>query len=250
MGRGIAGEGLRRTAGGSGPDLPHVKSSWRPASRSMPWPVSKKRCGWDCPRPRPTKSGSSSTATRRRPRRRATRCHRTADAGAAGRVRSDTAPPEIKRRAPRRISNSASGSSAARSPTWPSTRNTTRSAGSVRPSTIKRPRSARNAANPSSPRPAVRQGRRAEGGRPCFIATAACGHEAAPEVRILRAFRDGCLERSAAGRALTAVYERCSPPAARWIAARPAWQRRVRRWLVRPLARAAARRLTDRPEED
>jgi len=88
------------------------------------------------------------------------------------------------------------------------------------------------------------------GGRPCFIATAACGHEAAPEVRILRAFRDGCLERSAAGRALTAVYERCSPPAARWIAARPAWQRRVRRWLVRPLARAAARRLTDRPEED
>lgn len=85
---------------------------------------------------------------------------------------------------------------------------------------------------------------------PCFIATAACGHEAAPEVAILRRYRDQRLSTKLAGRAFTALYDRLSPPAARWIAARPVWQRRVRQHVIRPLARAAARRLAAPIEED
>jgi len=72
-------------------------------------------------------------------------------------------------------------------------------------------------------------------GRPCFIATAACGADA-PEVRALRAFRDECLLPHGGWRWLVTVYETLSPPLARWIAARPTWRRWVRRWLIAPLA--------------
>ena len=87
------------------------------------------------------------------------------------------------------------------------------------------------------------------GGRPCFIATAACGDEMAPEVRILRAYRDGRLETRPTGRAFTALYYRLSPPAARFIERRPGLRDRVRRWLIRPLARAAARTMATELEE-
>ncbi len=71
----------------------------------------------------------------------------------------------------------------------------------------------------------------------CFIATAACGSEGHVDVLRLRAFRDRVLARSAAGRALVALYERVSPPLADWIRPRESARRRIRRWLVSPASR-------------
>jgi hypothetical protein len=75
----------------------------------------------------------------------------------------------------------------------------------------------------------------------CFIATAACGSPLAEEVELLRGFRDVVLAPKAAGRALVAFYERCSPPLARWIAFRPRVRGVVRGLLIRPLARLVGR---------
>lgn len=77
------------------------------------------------------------------------------------------------------------------------------------------------------------------GGRPCFIATAACGAQA-PEVELLRRYRDRILLADPLGRAFVALYERVSPPLAAWIAPRPFWCAQVRRVLIRPLARRVA----------
>jgi hypothetical protein len=71
----------------------------------------------------------------------------------------------------------------------------------------------------------------------CFIATAACGSPHAEEVELLRGFRDDVLAPRTLGRVAVAVYERCSPPLAGWIAARPAMRKAVRGLLIRPLAR-------------
>ena len=71
----------------------------------------------------------------------------------------------------------------------------------------------------------------------CFIATAACGSPYAEEVELLRSFRDEVLAPRTMGRAAVAVYERCSPPLARWIATRPAMRMAVRGLLIKPLAR-------------
>jgi len=72
----------------------------------------------------------------------------------------------------------------------------------------------------------------------CFIATAACGSPLAKEVELLRGFRDTVLAPRAMGRALVAIYERCSPPLAEWIARRPRVRKVVRGLLIRPLAYA------------
>ncbi|NUP99238.1 MAG: hypothetical protein HUU35_05205 [Armatimonadetes bacterium] len=80
-------------------------------------------------------------------------------------------------------------------------------------------------------------------GGPCFIATAACGHVEAPEVRLLRRFRDELLLPRRGGWQLVRLYYLLSPPLARWIYPRAGVRRAVRRWLVSPLARFAARRL-------
>ena len=79
----------------------------------------------------------------------------------------------------------------------------------------------------------------AKGG--CFIATAACGSPYAPEVDLLRGFRDQVLAPSAPGRAFIRLYERFSPPLANWIAGKPAMRTAVRKLLIRPLARILGR---------
>jgi TPR repeat protein len=75
----------------------------------------------------------------------------------------------------------------------------------------------------------------------CFIATAACGSEDAPDVAALRRFRDGCLARRRLGRAAIAAYELGSPPVAAFISTRPVLRALVRVVIVRPVARAAGR---------
>ena len=65
---------------------------------------------------------------------------------------------------------------------------------------------------------------------PCFVASAVFGQEAF-ETAELRRWRNERLRRSASGRAVIALYERCSPPLARWLATRPRLARLVARAL-------------------
>ncbi len=75
----------------------------------------------------------------------------------------------------------------------------------------------------------------------CFIATAAYGSAAMPEVTLLRQFRDERLRRSQPGRLIIRFYEWASPPLADWIVARPAARLWARRLVLAPMVRLARR---------
>jgi hypothetical protein len=83
-------------------------------------------------------------------------------------------------------------------------------------------------------------------GRGCFIATAACGTEHAPDVVCLRAFRNSVLSRSTAGRLLMRVYERVSPPLADSIRHSDFARAVTRRCIIGPAAWYARRVLWKR----
>ncbi|NTV49455.1 MAG: hypothetical protein HGA20_07405 [Geobacteraceae bacterium] len=72
------------------------------------------------------------------------------------------------------------------------------------------------------------------GGGGCFIATAAYGSYLHPQVQQLRHFRDNYLLTNAAGRAFVALYYRCSPPLADFIAQHE-FLRGVARLLLTPI---------------
>jgi hypothetical protein len=69
----------------------------------------------------------------------------------------------------------------------------------------------------------------------CFIATAVCGCDFAPEVCVLRGFRDRWLMSHGPGRALVSAYYWLSPPVAGYIAKRKALRVLARLVFVRPL---------------
>lgn len=71
----------------------------------------------------------------------------------------------------------------------------------------------------------------------CFIATAAYGTPMARQVIVLREFRDRYLLTNAAGRVITSVYYRLSPPLADWIS-RHERARAVVRALLYPIVQA------------
>lgn len=71
-------------------------------------------------------------------------------------------------------------------------------------------------------------------GSKCFIATAAYGSEMAPEVEMLRQFRNQYLLTHAWGRALVRVYYFISPPLADFIAQHEPLRRAVR-WALQPV---------------
>jgi hypothetical protein len=75
----------------------------------------------------------------------------------------------------------------------------------------------------------------------CFVATAAHGDATAPEVRVLRRYRDEVLRRSLAGRLFVRAYYGLGPYGARLIRGRPRAKAAVR-FALRPAVRHARRK--------
>ncbi len=84
----------------------------------------------------------------------------------------------------------------------------------------------------------------------CFIATACYGSPLAPEVDVLRRFRDAHLAPHRAGRAFVRAYYRRSPPLAAWLVMHPRARALVRDALVAPLVHLVQARGWDAPAID
>lgn len=76
----------------------------------------------------------------------------------------------------------------------------------------------------------------------CFIATAAYGSPLAPEIDVLRRFRDTKMRPHRAGKWMIDAYERCSPPVADVIGRHPIARLWVRRVLLSPMIQVIQRR--------
>jgi len=83
----------------------------------------------------------------------------------------------------------------------------------------------------------------------CFIATAACETPNAPEVILLRQFRDLVLRPAPLGRVCVRLYEIVSPPIAGIISRNSFLRRVVRAVLIRPLAAIAESHLSFKSKE-
>ncbi len=81
----------------------------------------------------------------------------------------------------------------------------------------------------------------------CFIATAVFANGLAPEVVILRQFRDQYLLQRALGRFAIAAYYKHSPPIAQWISKNP-WVRSPLIPVFRLIARAAQKSLNSQQD--
>lgn len=77
----------------------------------------------------------------------------------------------------------------------------------------------------------------------CFVATACYGDYDAPEVMILREYRDNTLAKTMLGRMFIGVYYRTSPPLAQMIANSDRSKRFVRHCLLSPLTNRLKRRI-------
>ncbi len=75
----------------------------------------------------------------------------------------------------------------------------------------------------------------------CFVATAAFGSDQAPEVQVLRRFRDVVLSRHIVGRLLVRGYYSVSPPVAAFVARHPTLRSAARFLLGRVVGRLSAR---------
>lgn len=69
----------------------------------------------------------------------------------------------------------------------------------------------------------------------CFIATATYGSPLAPEIQILREFREYKLRPSASGQKFISLYEKYSPPFADWLSGQPFARLIVRQFLLSPM---------------
>jgi len=87
---------------------------------------------------------------------------------------------------------------------------------------------------------------RRKGSNECFVATAAAGSADAPEVRILRRFRDEVLLTSSAGKQLVKYYYKIGPKLARSIEGSPVMRRYMLIALVRPASEMADKILKKR----
>jgi len=83
----------------------------------------------------------------------------------------------------------------------------------------------------------------------CFIATAVYGSSLAPDVFLLKRYRDKVLLRSPAGRAFVTFYYRVSPPFANLIACSQSLRILVRLIVIAPGLQLAKRSLRMKPEE-
>ncbi len=92
----------------------------------------------------------------------------------------------------------------------------------------------RQAKNPNTVRVFLKMSKSRRG--PCFVASAAFADQPnAPELILLRRYRDQVLRPSAAGKNLIWMYYKVSPPVARWISRSPA-KTIMARWLVTKVA--------------